>query len=142
MTVALAAGAIGLGCLVIGATWPWLTSTGPSGLLGDLPAPWLLWLPVLAAVVGLALGFLGARLRWLLLPAVVALAATVVASVTADPGWLCVDGFDDEGNMVGGCHGDEWTLSPVVFAVGLLLSGIGAVLASLARRPLSAPATP
>jgi hypothetical protein len=59
----------------------------------------------------------------------------VAAALTTDPSWMCVDGFDDEGNMVGGCEEDEWTLAPVASAAGLALSSVGTALAGVwARR--------
>jgi len=130
--LAVATAALGICGLVAGAIWPWLTN--PAGLIGELPPSWLLWMAVPAAGAALVLGFLGARLRWLMLPGAVMLAVVVGSVLAADPSWMCWDGVDDDGNMIGGCEDDEWTVVPVVFAVGAVLTMAATVIASVSAR--------
>ncbi|WP_420113985.1 hypothetical protein [Pseudactinotalea sp.] len=130
---AILTAALGIGCLVAGALWPWFGS--PVGPLGTLPTPWLLWSTV-AAALAVALTILGAaHTRWPLILAAVVVLASIATRVSADPGWMCWDGVDDAGNMVGGCEDDRWTPAPIVFAVGAALTVVAAVLTRLGSRP-------
>src|SRR5699024_3577652 len=111
-------GMVAVACLMIGAVWPWLTA--PGGPYGQPPSPVMLWLTVLAGAATIVLALTRPRLVPIALALVVVGAAA--AWLTAEPSWMCWDGVDAEGNMVGGCEEDEWTAIPFVFAAGVVLS--------------------
>lgn len=129
---ALVTAAVGVVCLVAGAIWPWFTS--PVGLLGSLPSPWWLWSTVAAGIGVLVVVAFRARPRWAWLLVVVLVIAAFGARASADPGWMCWDGLDDDGNMIGGCEDDTWTPAAIIFAAGVALTVVAAFLAHMAAR--------
>lgn len=132
---ALVIGATGLGLLAVGSLWPWFAASGGiDEVFGTLPSPVLLWVTVLTAGVALVLGLAGRRIGWAWGAVGLMLVIAVAAASTGDPGWMCWDGVDAEGNMVGGCEEDEWTPMPLVFAAGLALVTVAILRAVLAAR--------
>ncbi|WP_156252050.1 hypothetical protein [Pseudactinotalea terrae] len=123
-------GMLAIACLMVGAVWPWFA--GANGVVGVPPSRVLLWLTVIAGIGTLVVALL--RPRLVLIPLALLLVSAFATATSADPGWMCWDGVDADGNMVGGCVEDEWTPIGYVFAAGVLLSVVVAATAWLRSR--------
>ncbi len=122
--IALVLACLGLVGLLAGTVMPWFRETDID--TGGTPVA----VPLLAASAAAALVtlVLHRRPRWIWLPLAATVVLVVLASLTPDPGSICVDGVDTDGNPVGFCASDEWTLAPVAYGVGAALTMMGAAL--------------
>jgi hypothetical protein len=129
--IALALAGLGLVGLVLGTVMPWFRESDID--TGGTPVS----VPLLAASAAAALVTLTFhwRPRWIWLPLAAMVMLVVLASLTPDPGSICVDGVDGDGNPAGFCASDEWTRAPVVYGVGAALTMMGAGLRWLTAAP-------
>lgn len=136
--LALLLGLLSVAAVLAAALLPWLET--PSGqTIGTGPSRVLLVLAVAGAVAAVAAQ---RRPGWALIPLLVLVVVTAVAVVTTEPGAMCWDGVDEDGDPVGGCEQDSLTAAPALLGLGSALAMLGLAVAWVTRPARPVPAVP